>query len=388
MTDPRPPAEDLSTALARIVAPDPSAPEGVATAVAMYAAAVAGPDDAVRAYRPRQVAVLLGVWAAVLLTFDSEGLMTWVQRMELGPVQTGWRAALGPLNTVLIQSGLTSPRRWLVGAGDRLGRALGAGEDPLLAEGWSTQESADVPIVSDEPIEAAPVPLVPIEPSAQLAPLTRAGPAPVGVLLVGDSMIAGSLGASISRGLGRDHRLRVVQAFQTATGLSRPDVYDWMKVLPALIEREHPRLIVCSLGANDSTAIRDSDRQLEFGEAGWRAAYSARVVEMMRRSTSGGAQVLWLGLPPMRSGKFSAHAQYLNAIFAQSARKVPGVEFLELRMLVSDDAGEYATFVRGPNGALVRFRLDDGVHYSPAGARAIARWVVDWIYERYRKLPQ
>ena len=45
-------------------------------------------------------------------------------------------------------------------------------------------------------------------------------------------------------------------------------------------------------------------------------------------------------------------------------------------------------FVRGEDGRLVRFRLDDGVHYSPAGARAITRWVVDWIYERYRKLPR
>jgi hypothetical protein len=200
-------------------------------------------------------------------------------------------------------------------------------------------------------------------------------------------MIAGSLGASLSRALARDSRLRVVHAFQTATGLSRPDIYDWMKVLPPLLERERPRLIVCSLGANDGTRILDGDRAVDFGEPGWREAYSARVIAMMRTLSSSGTRVLWLGLPPMRSARYSSHAHYLNGIFARAAKKVPGVEFLELRMLVADSAGEYATFVRTADGRLVRFRLDDGVHYSPAGARAITRWVVDWIYERYRKLP-
>ena len=207
------------------------------------------------------------------------------------------------------------------------------------------------------------------------------------VRMTGDSMIAGSLATSLTRALASDPRLHVVHAFQTATGLSRPDVYDWMKVLPPLLEREHPRLVVCSLGANDVSRIDDGDRALEFGEAGWRSAYAARVVELMRALTGSGAQVLWLGLPPMRAGKFSAHTQVLNGIFAESAKKVPGVEFLELRMLVSDSAGEYATFVRAPDGRLVRFRLDDGIHYAPAAARSITRWVVDWLYERYRKLP-
>ena len=36
------------------------------------------------------------------------------------------------------------------------------------------------------------------------------------------------------------------------------------------------------------------------------------------------------------------------------------------------------------SGRLVRLRMDDGVHYSPAGARAISRWVVDWLRERQR----
>ena len=47
---------------------------------------------------------------------------------------------------------------------------------------------------------------------------------PPTVLLPGDSLIA--------RGLARDGRLRVVQLMQSATGLSRPDLFDWTSVCP------------------------------------------------------------------------------------------------------------------------------------------------------------
>ncbi len=359
MPTPLPPADSLNSALEQ-------------------AAAVIEPlEGPARLYRPWEVARVLAVAAAVLLALDSDGLLTWTQRMELGPAQAGLQAVLSPINARLDAFGLTRPRRWLTGQADRLGHTLSVGEDPLIAGGWTAP--------GDEPVPELPV--VREEPVEDEGPPIEIAVTPYGftVLLLGDSMIAGSLGASISQGLARDSRLRVVHAFQTATGLSRPDIYDWMKVVPPLLERERPRLIVCSLGANDVTRIREGDRELDFGEPGWRTAYSARVVELMRRLTSGGARVLWLSLPPMRAERFSNHAQALNTIFAQAAKKVPNVDFLELRMLVSE-GGEYATFVRGPDGRRVRYRLDDGVHYAPSGARAVTRWVVDWIYERYRKL--
>jgi uncharacterized protein len=411
MSDPLPPSEDLHSALERVVAPDPPDPEGVAGAVANFAAAVAGPEEEapVRDYRPREAAIVLAVSAALLLAFDSESLMTWVQRMDLGPVQSGCRAVFRPVNAMMDRAGLTQPRRWIVRSGDSLGQLLGTGEDPLLAEGWDTGLSSDPavmaelrrPLVAEPPIaepedgEPLPDELAPeledppgSDLPAEPGPLAAAPVAneKMTVLLMGDSMIAGSLGASLSRAINKDPRMRVVQAYQTATGLARPDVFDWMKVLPSLLEREHPTLIICSLGANDPTRIHVGDLDLEFGEIGWRAAYSARVGGMMRAMSQSGARVLWLGLPPMRAGRFSRHAQYLNKIFARTAKSVPGIEFLELRMLVSDSAGEYATFVPGPDGRLVRYRLDDGIHYSPAGARAITHWIIEWIDERYGKL--
>jgi hypothetical protein len=340
-------------------------------------------------YRLREAGVVLGAFAAAILILDSEGLLTWARRMEVGPVQTGWLAALGPIQAVLEPWGVTRPRRMMISTADRLARALGAGEDPLLVQGWQRSQSAPksedasapaIPKAESDRAQAQPA-------MARQADEDQPEPnAPPTVLLVGDSMLAGNLGGTIAADLTKHPRPRVVRAFETATGLSRPEVFDWMKVVPPLLERERPQFVVCSLGANDATNISDGDRLLAFGRGGWRKTYSERVLAMMRLLAGGNTQVLWLGLPPMRESLFSERALYLNRIFAQAAKEVARVEYLDLEMLVSQPNGDYATFILDGEGRFVRARMDDGVHYSPSGAKAIARWVVDWIYERREQL--
>ena len=104
----------------------------------------------------------------------------------------------------------------------------------------------------------------------------------------------------------------------------------------------------------------------------------------MRALTGDDTRVLWLTLPPMRDHRLSARGAYLNQVFAQCARKVPRVESLELDLLVGNRDRQYATFVQTGDGRLLRYRLDDGVHLAPAGARAVAVWVRDWLRERRR----
>lgn len=338
-----------------------------------------------RRYRLADAAVVVGAFAASMLALDSQGLLSWAQRLELGPAQSAWMGALRPWHEAVDGVGLTAPRRALVGAAEGLGRALGGGDDPLLADGWVEVTSLfefTVVEADAEPEDPPPDPEAVFEAMALEEAAAAAAGKQVTVLLVGDSMIAGSLGTALARHLEKNPRFKVVQAFQTATGLSRPDIYDWMKVIPPLLERESPRFVIASFGANDATTIREGDQTLEFGEAGWRRAYTARVQAMMRTLAGERSQVLWLTLPPMRDARYSQRTADLNRLFAAAARKVPRVELLQLDMLVAGEGGGYATFVRSAEGQLTRFRLDDGVHYSPAGARAVARWGVDWLNER------
>ena len=379
-----------------------SIPEAVArylrTAAANLTDGAHGPAELPRLYTLPEVTVVVGAIAIFLLALESEGLLTWARRMEVGRMQTACVETLRGIQALLEPIGLTAPRRLVIGAGDRIARMLGAGDDPLLAGGWHEPTRAaepEPPIARPSDTEPEPEPEnepPAIQRAADPAPEIASQSeeenpsAPMTVLLLGDSMIAGSLGSAIASSLSREPKPRVVRAVQTATGLSRPDVFDWMKVVPPLLEREKPQLIVCSFGANDATNIRDGDRLLEFGHAGWRTAYSERVAAMMRLLVAQNGRILWLGLPPMREAWFSERARYLNRIFAQTAKQFSQVEYFDLEMLVSAPNGDYATFLRNADGRFVRMRMDDGVHYSPSGAKAVARWVVDWIYEHRARL--
>jgi len=342
-------------------------------------------DTIVRPYRLSEVSVVLAVFAALMLLLDADGLVTWARRMEVGRVQGFWLSLVTPLQRGLDVVGLNRPRRELVALADSAARLAGAGGDPLFTAAWGmvdgsaagfgdldTEPAVAWPTAPDGPLPAAPSPIIPAR-------------GPAGVLLIGDSMFVGNLGAAVTTALAKDPDLRVVDAYQTATGLSRPDVFDWLHVAPALLEREQPRLVVCSFGANDAQPIRQGDKLLTFGEPAWEAAYRQRVQSMMRGLTSRGARVLWLGLPPMRDAGLSRRVAHLNRLFARTARETPGTDFLEVGMLLGSADGSYSTFLS--NGRdLVRMRMDDGVHYSPAGARTVSRWIVDWVYEQKNRL--
>ena len=159
------------------------------------------------------------------------------------------------------------------------------------------------------------------------------------------------------------------------------------RTIPALLEREHPKFVVVSLGANDGTTLRDGDTAIDFGDPKWRQVYAARVDTVMRTLAGEDTHVLWLLLPPMRDARLNARGAVLNTLFTQRAKRAPRVEVLELDVLLSNDDRQYATFVQTDDGRLVRYRLDDGVHLAPAGSRAVARWVQDWVRERHRTKP-
>ena len=340
-----------------------------------------GPEG--RQYRVTEVALVLGLFALVMGLLDADGLVSWARRMDVGRAQAVWLQVFTPLQRFDAAFGLTAPRRALQGSADSLARLLGESEDPLFVEAWRSP-SAPAPTPAPALPEPETAAAAPVAPPATATPTHAAGAATV--LLVGDSLLAGSLSSAIVRTLATDSRFRVVQALQSATGLSRADVFDWMTVAPALVDREQPRFVVCSFGANDAVAIEQGDALLDFKESEWRAAYRARVRQMMITLSGKGTAVLWLGLPPMRDKRFNERTASLNRLFAATARTVPRVEYLELNMLVSNPDGDFATFGTDPSGRFIRMRLDDGVHYSPAGARLVSRWVVDWLRERYRVL--
>lgn len=345
------PANDIASALESYVAPPP---EG-------------------RRFSVKDTAVVLLVMALTAIALDSEGLLAWARRLEVGRAQAVLVQTLTPLHALLTRAHCTEPRAWVAKLLPQ------SSDEALLAEGWVPAAPVVKRVVLPmQELDVTPPP--PEEAPVVVEPTSTPG----GVLLLGDSMIAGSLGATMERMLAHSSGLPVTRAAQLGTGLARPDVYDWMKVLPVLLQKEQPKFVVVSIGANDATNLREGEEQIDYGEARWKQVYAGRVEAMMRALAGTDTRVLWLMLPPMRDRRLSLRANSLNALFAQCARRVPRVEVLELDVLIADADKQYATFVQAPDGKLLRYRLDDGVHLAPAGSRVVSKWVQDWLRERRR----
>jgi lysophospholipase L1-like esterase len=196
---------------------------------------------------------------------------------------------------------------------------------------------------------------------------------PERILVIGDSFAIG-LGLGVSRGLANDP-VKVVRQGRESTGLARPDYFDWTAQVRVDVQRFRPDIIIAMLGGNDFQDLvvpgRDSVRR--FNITAWNALYSQRVSRLMALATSGGARVVWVGLPPSRSPVLpNAGVVRMNDIYRTEATFHPGVVYLDSWRLFARSGG-YAAFLRmGKGHRLTQVREGDGVHFTVAGYQRLA----------------
>jgi hypothetical protein len=154
-------------------------------------------------------------------------------------------------------------------------------------------------------------------------------------------------------------------------------------VASTFLATHRPQLVVCSFGGNDAQDVRAPDGKiLRFGTDPWDALYAERIRAMMALLEASGAEVLWLGLPPMRAHGFGGKMQHLNALFAQEAAAAAHVRYEETAALVGDEKGRFAEYLRTVRGKLVRVRSGDGIHYADDGALRVAERIKAWATEK------
>lgn len=208
------------------------------------------------------------------------------------------------------------------------------------------------------------------------------------VLIIGASSIQFAIGVELEKGLPRDYDgIRVKRYGQLATGLSRPDFMNWPDKLRALAEPFKPDLIICNFGGNDAQNIRIGEYdQIAYDSPEWEDKYAEKVTEMIDIGKEYGADTVMLGMPIMRSPKFSRKMRRLNTVM-QQATEAAGMLFVPTYKMASTPGGEYRTTIkfRGKRGLM---RTSDGVHYTRLGARFIIEQVMQAVERRYRFKPK
>lgn len=152
-----------------------------------------------------------------------------------------------------------------------------------------------------------------------------------------------------------------------ATGLSRPDFFDWSQHLAGVLTESDADVIVVLFGANDFQNVEHEGEILNRYADEWLDLYEERVGRIMTLLSQPDVQTVWVGQPPVRESRLSDGLSRLNEVYAAQAEQHPQVTFVDTWALFSTDEGRYAVELDGE-----RLRREDGVHLTVAGGNLLA----------------
>jgi hypothetical protein len=208
---------------------------------------------------------------------------------------------------------------------------------------------------------------------------------PMRLWVAGDSLVVVP-GQSIVRAAGASPVIEPVGGVdgRIATGLERPDVFNWFTYFPERMRALRPDVVVLAFGANDDhgymTGLPKGVAIDGFDTPSWRKEYARRVGGVMNAITRTGAFVVWIGLPITRSEAQTLRFDAINAIVNAEARKRPGraVYVDTYNAFAASATGGYTEYIDDPGGSgrVIKVRAADGVHFEREGGDIIARQVL------------
>lgn len=199
-----------------------------------------------------------------------------------------------------------------------------------------------------------------------------APPPPPRLLLLGDSNMHGTLGQQLEdRFSGGGWVVRRIA--RSGSGLARPDYWDWFTEGAGAVAGERPDAVVVIFGGNDGQALWSRQGAVRWkDESDWRAEYAARVHHFLTQLSGGVRPVFLLSPTNRRSRSARARLARVRAVQQQVVSGLPLARYVDTWAFTSDLRGHYVP--AGPVGSGKRrapYRRADGVHLTPAGARAL-----------------
>ena len=371
------------------------------------------------------------------VALEAEGIHTWAQRLGVGPLRERALPITGALLEWTHPWHGDRPRGLLLAAKATLAPAMLARIDDLATPsapqaGWQAdartqpatgaqmgaRASVQTAPVSGAPasVPASPLAVTPVSattpaalaaagatPSAvAIAPHpaatdgTRAGaeaspaPAPaapptlpaggIDVALAGDSMMAVGLAPTLKRWFAEQKNVHVVGAYRSGTGLSRPEVFDWITEYPRMLGKARPTVVICSMGANDAQSVQVGKKVLQFDTPEWDEFFRARLTAYLDVLTREKPQVLWVGMPDMRSPAFSKKMGHLNALLKTTLAGYPNTTWLDPHAAMTGPRQQgFQQFRAQQGGKLVKVRADDGIHLTDDGALYLLDPIRTWM---------
>jgi hypothetical protein len=203
------------------------------------------------------------------------------------------------------------------------------------------------------------------------------------IWVAGDSLVI-TPGYAIVRAAGGSPVIQSVGGVDghVATGLTRPDVFNWFAEISNQVKQLKPNVVVLNFGGNDDhgymTGLPEGTSIGDFASPTWKAEYLRRVRAVMDTINRAGGTVVWIGLPITNNEAQTQRFDTLNAIVEKEAkRRGPRKAiFIDTYTMFAGDNGGFTEYMQNGKGDSVKVRAGDGVHFDVAGGDMIAREVL------------
>ena len=337
-------------------------------------------DGRVRAHWTRVLALGIGAFAVWLLLFAP----TLQHNAQVSPVGTRRTISLDVVGPVAALSRGLQLSHIVSATGRSNGLAGGTG-------GLTTSGPRVVPHGGRRPGSkpasghaGGPVTTTPstVPPNPKLPTVAN----PLRVLVVGDS-IGLDMGGPLQADLAGTGVVNAALDARESTGLTRPDYFNWPAELAADLKSAQPQVVVVMIGANDAQDFLGPP-DVPYSSPQWNAEYAQRVAQFMQIAQSGGATVVWVGMPPMQDAGLNAQMADLDAVAQHQASVAsPPVTFLSTQKTLGTAQGGYTAFVTNAAGQIVNVRAPDGTHLTSGGGQVVAQQVINELQTLGYRIP-
>lgn len=362
----------------------------------------AAADSTARRWAAGHVLVAVVIALAVGALLNAQSLLATAQRQPFGWQRDVAVAVASPVASLSAAVGLDRPHAAITSA---LGRSPdgsdgGAVVDEQPGAGAAQPTARATAEPSDGPSDVAAGPTTPTATtrptaSATPTPTEPAGPMgldrgpvtaqdPLELYIAGDSMVEIQFGIAVEDLADDTGMVDTVEVdFDRGSGLARPDYIDWPARLARASENVAPDVMLVYFGGNDAQPLEIDGAVHEPTDPEWQAEYRSRVAGLMDQLTEAGHHVYWMGLPIPSGQEMQVKFGILNDIYSSEATQRDGVTYVDMWDLFARPDGSYSEYLVDQDGDEQDMRLEDGIHYSTAGAYRAARSTLARIAEDF-----
>ena len=197
------------------------------------------------------------------------------------------------------------------------------------------------------------------------------------VLILGDSLIATGFGALLEKQLDAHPQVTAYRKGKSASGLARPDFFDWMAEAKRQVELRKPDMVVVLMGGNDGQDLthrnKKAGRRVPWKHENWEASYRERMDSFLAQVSAPEREIVWLGMPTMGLRSLEKKLETIRGVQKAAVEAHDSASYVETAPVVSNEDGSMLTHAQvGAKKKRKAIRADDKIHFTMAGSQYFA----------------